>query len=375
MKTSVILAGAAALLFLPLSCDKFLPESEKDPGGISVHFSNPRYSQTKSSGAELPDSASFQLIVTDSNGNEAYNGLFGDSPEVLSVKPGKYTVSARSSVFDKPKFDAPQYGDDQEVTVESGEISEVTLSCTQVNSGVRLKIASSFLESFPDGLLFVQSEDGRLSYNYRETRIAYFNPGKVSVVMSDNDKETELLSRVLEPREILTVAISATEAGKASGSRISILIDTTRQWINETYIIGGGGSQGGSSGGSSSGTNNGADVSGALDVSQAASHMGEKGVWVYGYIVGCFASATSKLTAKAPFPKDTHIAIAGRSSATDKASTIAVELKSGSEARKLLNLKDNPGNLGHKVFVRGDILETKYFGTVGIKNVSSFELQ
>ncbi len=351
------------VLMMAASCENLFV-GEAGQGSIVIRFSNPRYSQTRAEG-EIPDSSLFLLRVTDDVGTEIYDGSFGESPEEMFVAPGKYKVSVRSSEFRKPKFSAPQYGDDQEVEVVSGKRTDVTMKCMQVNSGVRLKIASDFLKAYPKGVLSIVSEEGRLTYNYREKRIAYFNPGEISVVLDDGEEEEPLFSRILEPREILTVGISA-PGGNPSAStsgRINIVVDTTRTWIDEDFVIGGG--WGDSSGG-------GEEKDGALDVTEAQSELGATDVWVYGYIVGCFLSSRSELTSEPPFDKDTNLGIAGRASVTEKESCLAVELKKG-EMREILNLVDNPENKGRKLFIKGDIEE--YYGTIGVKNITDYELR
>jgi hypothetical protein len=49
-----------------------------------------------------------------------------------------------------------------------------------------------------------------------------------------------------------------------------------------------------------------------------------------------------------------------------------VQLPSG-DLRDVLNLVDNPGLLGTKVYLKGDIVEA-YYGIPGIKNISEYRL-
>ena len=62
-----------------------------------------------------------------------------------------------------------------------------------------------------------------------------------------------------------------------------------------------------------------------------------------------------------------------RSSTSDKSACLSVQLPAG-ELRDDLNLVDNPGLLGRKVCLKGDIVES-YYGIPGIKNISEYELQ
>ena len=98
---------------------------------------------------------------------------------------------------------------------------------------------------------------------------------------------------------------------------------------------------------------------------------GLEDVWVTGFVVGGDLTRSS-MSFEAPFGSATNLAIAARSSVRDKDACMSVELPSG-DVRDALNLVSNPGLVGSRVCVRGDIAAS-YFGLVGIKNVSDFVL-
>jgi len=355
--TSRIAALFPALMFMCIGCGDFI-KGDNGEGEIRWSFSASGGIATKVT-SEIPDTNDFLLKVTDAKGKVLYSGTYGKSPESLLVSAGTYTVSVMSSDFSKPSFSAPQYGDTQVVVVSSGQTAVVRLVCTMMNCGIRLKIAPEFLTTHPSGALFVKSADGKLPYSYNEKRIAYFRPGTISVMMTEGSRDETIYSRSLKAQDILHLGISASTPSE--DNRISILVDTTHNWISDNHIIGGGGAGGHSSGD-------------AMSVSEAMDNSGENDVWVYGYIVGGdLTSSGSKMTTEAPFSKNTHLAIASRSSVTAKSSCIAVELKAG-DIREALNLVDNPSNIGKRVFLRGDIVSS-YYGITGIKNVTDYELR
>ena len=250
------------------------------------------------------------------------------------------------------------------VVVKSGQSVDVRLECTLQNAGLRLKIAPDFLTSFPDGVLYVKGGNARLMYSYKETRIAYFKPGEVSVTLYNEGKDQTLFTRTLEAREILSVSISAPSSSKGTSS-IRVALDTTKNWTNDSFVIGGNGSGGGGNGGS--------EETDAYSVAEAASHVGEEDVWVYGYIVGGDLSASGKSVKTKDIGKQTHFALAARSSVTDKASCVAVELPSG-KVREALNLVDHPDLIGQCVYVKGNLVD-KYFGTTGLKGTNDYVLK
>lgn len=317
------------------------------------------------SSAEIPDTNDFLLKVTDAKGKVLYDGAYGDSPESLLVDAGNYTVAIQSIAFTAPGFSRPVYGDEQVVVVKAGATVTVELSCTLRNAGVRLRVAPDFLTSYPDGVLFLKSGDTRLMYGYAESRIAYFQPGPVTLILYNEGKDETLLSRTLESRTILTLAISAPDGGQAAGSSIRVAVDTTKTWNNEGFVIGGNGNP--------DDPDKGADTTDAYTVSEAGGHAGENDVWVYGYIVGGDLSTAGSTVKTSNITKNTHLAIAARSSVTAKASCVAVELPKGS-VRDGLNLVDHPDLIGSRVYLKGNLV-TSYFGTTGLKSVSDYVLK
>lgn len=98
----------------------------------------------------------------------------------------------------------------------------------------------------------------------------------------------------------------------------------------------------------------------------------EPGVWVSGYIVGsCIDKAYSSATFTASGASNTNLLMADTPDCTEAAKcipvAIAVSLRDG------LSLAQNPGNLGKKLLIKGDI--TKYFGEPGLKETTEYKLE
>ena len=360
MKTSRKLRLAAALTcstLAALACEGTLGSPGED-GEIEIAFSEEAL-QTRAD-ISPSDTNSFILKVTDSDGKSIYDGKYGDSPASIFVSPGKYTVKAYSQEFKVPAFSAPQYGDTQQVTVKSGEKASVKLVVRQINSGVKLNISSAFLKAYPNGSLHLKSDDGKLLYSYSEKRIAYFNPGNVSLMLSDGSTDRTLLTRSLAAQEVLVLDISVSGTSATSGSPgrdITIQADTSRNWVRDSYVLGGG-TKGDSPGN-------------AYSVPEAVSQAGKKSVWVYGYIVGGDLS-TSKASFQAPFTSKTNFVIAAKSSCTDRSQCMSVQLDGG-DIRDALNLADNPGRLRKQVFLKGNIVSS-YYGIPGLQGVTEYVL-
>ena len=356
MKPGLLFSAAAlSCACLLASCEAFIPI--RPEGRLYLRFCEDVFLATRAAG-DVPDTNEFILTVLDSKGAEIYRGKYGDSPASLNVPTGSYTVEAISREFEAPKFSAPQYGDRQVVAVVSGSDSHVELVCRQLNAGVKLNISPDFLTSYPGGSLHLKSADGRLLYSYSEKRIAYFNPGNVSLILSDGADDEVLLTRTIESQQILVLNVSAPPPG-TSGQGISVSVDTTRNWTVEDFVIGRGGDKGGT-------------TETAYNVGQARAAAGEEDVWVCGYIVGGDLSSSST-SFDPPFKSKTNLVLASRSSVTDKASCLSVQLQKG-DIRDALNLVDNPDILGMEIFLKGDIVEA-YYGIPGLQNITEYRFK
>lgn len=338
------------------SCDLFKGLSY-GKGELRISFAEGQEILTRA-GLEIPDTSDFIITVRNAAGTVVYDDFYGALPEVLSLDTGSYMVKIISEEFGKPAFSKPQFGDEQCVVISPGETINLKLVCRQLNSGIRLHIDKGFLTSYPDGALILKSSFGRLLYSYSERRIAYFTPGNISLILADKGDDEILMTRTLEAQEILELKITLSEdtnSESESQEGFSIAVDTTRVWLSESYVIGG-------SGGTSESM---------LTVSEAANMAGEEDVWVYGYIVGGDLTSSTASFSK-PFSSRTNILIGPRSSTDKRQSCLSVQLPAG-EMRDELNLVDNPGLLGRKICLKGDIVDA-YYSLPGIKNITEYEM-
>ena len=348
----------SAVLFFGFSCKKTGNEDTAS-GTLMFRFEgNPK--ELSKISKELPDTNEFLITVSDESGGTVFDGVYRELPETMDVPPGSYRIFVRSEDFSGLKFSAPQYGDEQCVVLPPAGAMSVVLGCRQINSGIRLDISPDFLTEYPEGVLFIKAGGSRLMYSYSETRIAYFSPGTVSLVLYDDGEETVLLTRTLVSQEILTLKVSVASGGVEASSRgITISLDTSRVWTNESYVIG-------------SGDSGGVSVDAAMTVSEAMDNIGMDDVWVSGFIVGGdLTSANASFDP--PFKSASNLLLGPRSSVSSRESCIAVQLPSG-DVRDALNLSSNPEMLGRLVCLKGDI-ESSYYGLVGLKNVSDFVLK
>lgn len=355
MKTTLrTLAAVAALLPALASCQDLFRPAGQPQGTLVIALDAPVGAATRS-GSALPDVGGFLLTVTDAGGRILYDGPFDHSPDEMEVPAGSYTVSAVSGPFDAPAYDAPQWGDTRIVTVAAGGSVSVTLTCRQLNAGLRLETGSSFRRAYPTGSLVLNGPGGSLPHPDTETRTAYFQPGTVSLVLEDGGSAQPLFTRTLEAQQILTVHLGASMETPSGG--IALQVDTARTWLSEQFTVGGAGA---------------ADIANAYDIATARTRAGEQGVWVRGYIVGV-ATGTGKVSFTPPFTKNTNLVLGAKAATSDTDYCLSVELRSGA-VRNALNLMDNPGLLGRKVYIKGDLVSA-YYGIPGLKAPLEYQLQ
>lgn len=347
MKTSSFsfIGGLLFAFLLCPSCKQWFGE----PGTIVINFNS---TLTRSLDVDVSD---YLLKVSDAKGKTYYEGTYGASPEALSVPAGSYTVSAVSREFQEPAYDLPQLGDTQLVVVGEGETVGVLLTCAQLNSGLQLTVDESFAATFPQGELYLKSADGELLHSYEESRTAFFNPGNVSVVLDDGGVTQTLFARNLRARQMLQMELSAV-CSETSGS-IDIEVDTTRQWLSDSYVYGG--------------EDDASYIENALDVTSARARGEADDVWVKGYIVG-EASSSGKFVFEPPFGKGTNLVLGLRQGTTDPDYCLSVELKSGA-VRDELNLVDNPALHKRFIYIKGDLVSS-YYGIPGLKSITEYQL-
>lgn len=94
------------------------------------------------------------------------------------------------------------------------------------------------------------------------------------------------------------------------------------------------------------------------------SSLGDRDVWVCGYIVGDCTRAIKNAEWTAPFSYDTAVLIADVKGETDPEKVMSVQLITSSMKNEI-GLKSNPQNHGRKMMIRGQ--KQIYLGIFGIK--------
>lgn len=103
---------------------------------------------------------------------------------------------------------------------------------------------------------------------------------------------------------------------------------------------------------------------------QSTTEAVKSGVWVDGYIVGFYYDYGPHFTAENA--QAANVLISDDPNASAASQCVCIQLVASTDTRSAVNLKDNPGNLGKKVQLYGDVM--KYNTLPGIKNTSNYKL-
>ncbi len=309
---------------------------------------------------------SYILTLTSSDGKTVFCGLWGERPYEFELAPETYAISMLSDTFKDPSFDCPQFGDTRSVTLSEGQVSDVELTVSQLNSGLRLKLDEKFVATYRDAALFLRSVAGTLAFGFGESRTAYFQPGRVAILLNSEGKTATVHTLELRPGEIMTLRLSVAEnmpkAIPLTGLDVAVKVDTVRMWTFREIDWDG----------SSSGIDNPVpSVPDAVSVSLARGMAGAKDVWVCGYIVGGDLSSKS-CSFEGPFSSRTNLVLADVPTCADRDRCLSAQLAAG-DIRNALNLVDNPSLLGRQVWLRGDVVES-YYGIPGLQKLSDYRL-
>ena len=351
MAVACIAAGCNTLAFIG-----------QGKGSITLRVSNQTISSSGVGGEEFftsksgvvkeLDTNNFILSIYSDAGVKVYDGKYGKRPSEFTVIPGTYDIKLYSGKFDAPGFDAPLFGDEQSVVVGNDMSVNVLLKCRQLNGAIKLDFTSQFKIKFPGSGVELRDTKGSFLYPYNSGKYCYVEPGAVELYYKTYDKDTLLCTRRIEQSQMLSLKLSYAP-GNSHSSNLSIEMDTARVWSSEGYNVGH------------------KIPTGAFTIEQAKGMVGEKGVTVFGFILGGDASETAMRIAP-PFSSKTNIVIAPSMLERNRNNCFVVELPSGS-VRDGLNLVTFPDHLGKAVILTGNIVES-YYGFIGMKATKAFTI-
>lgn len=116
------------------------------------------------------------ITITISQGEtvvEKWNDL-NDIPEVISLVPGKYTITAKTEGEMPQVSDKPYYNANADFSIVEGEVAYVALECKILNMKVSVELSETLQAEFPDW---------QADFFYLDTMDTYFT----SLTADDNN--------------------------------------------------------------------------------------------------------------------------------------------------------------------------------------------
>ena len=212
----------------------------------------------------------------------AENREFTLESTTVAATPGDYTITATTPVsYTMPAFDTPVYQDVTNVTVPVDGAVAASLTCVQINAGVRLVFDQSVRDFYTEVTAKIEdnADAGKtLSFGYADEgqRIAYFDPADLKISLTSGGspvhigaQESAVISTKKKQLWTITLKTSQTLPGTID---IQITVDESTDPKDNELGIG--------------------DVAGLgtfespFNVASAINTMPVQNVWIQGYIVG-----------------------------------------------------------------------------------------
>jgi hypothetical protein len=173
-------------VILMISCQKEEIKSYKKSGSlhidiglsVSVHEVNSLLKSTQ-------QTENFKVIVYNAEGTEVMSfESVSEMPEIIELEIGDYYVEAHSDNNLPAAFENPYYfGVSDIFTINSNMQQSVLVTCELANTIVTVVYSDNLINSFSDYSATVSSELGSLLFSKDETRMGYFQPLPLTIVV------------------------------------------------------------------------------------------------------------------------------------------------------------------------------------------------
>lgn len=161
MNRSLLLCSVLILLLGTASCDSSADKHATGSGTLSLGVSsNPSFT-TKSRSineSEYKNTDNYAILISDAEGNEAYNGLYKNMPMAIELPAGKpYTVKACYGENPDAAFDKMYVEGVQQFTLQEGDQKNLALTCRPANVKVSVVYTEQFMKYYSDCTVSLQT--------------------------------------------------------------------------------------------------------------------------------------------------------------------------------------------------------------------------
>lgn len=217
------------------------PEEEaSNLGGLNIDLSadftitSVTKAQVKSKVGE-PSLADFKIEIFDAKGDQLVRSWdsFADMPSVPLFPAGSYLLKASYGTQHKGAFETPYYEGVAPFSIAKHKNTNISVVCRIANVKMTLEYAEGFKKYFKDWNTKVASTGDSLSFSKEETRAAYFEPGRIGMMLTLTKQNGT--SFAFAPPAISTEAgkhykvnLDVTEGG-AGGMNLAISFDQSTE--------------------------------------------------------------------------------------------------------------------------------------------------
>lgn len=325
------------------------------------------------------------LVIELAQGTALYNQSLAANPE--NYKKEIVIQGAFDYVMGNPGVVSPGSAADFMIDGQGGETAEGDgseanpYSCAQV-----IKMAPSSTTDAVESNVWVNGYIVGYYENY-EAHFTTSTSQRANILISDNPATQNASECVCiqlvaqtEPRNALNLVDNPSMLGRLVAVYGDVMKYNTLPGIKNTskYALGEGGSNPGGDTPSTPGDTNGSgtetdpyDCASIISMNpQSTTEAVASNIWVEGYIVGYYENYAPHFEVSSS--QRANILLSDNANASEASQCIDVQLLANTDTRNALNLVDNPGVLGKKVKVYGDVM--KYNTLPGIKNTSNYVL-
>ena len=168
----------------------------------------------------------FKVIIEDDQGAEVKSyDRFADIPSSVELPVGDYTVVAKSGDLTDAAFDSPYYEGEASFSIQSGNTTSATVTCTMANVKVSVVYSDDITTNYDSYSTAVDNGTATLTFDMNENRSGYFSVATLNVNVSlekNGTTTTKTVQIETNANEHHTLNIKSAENTSASAANITV---------------------------------------------------------------------------------------------------------------------------------------------------------
>lgn len=179
----------------------------------------------------LPSGGDFDIVLTNSGGDEIYSGTLSGYDGSTPLKAGNYSVKATYGSASSEGFDKPFFEGEKSFSVSGGSTTAVSIPATLSNAIVKVQCTDLFKTYYPEYTITLTTGGGTsIEFTREETRAAFVDAYSISVAgtLTNQGGTTQTFSKeyksYLSAKTCYTLKFDVSNVG---GGIITVKFDDT----------------------------------------------------------------------------------------------------------------------------------------------------